>query len=75
MNLLLDAFSKSVERLSNVQISVNSEYDLEEEKIAAQVPMFDIIAQQVAFEFLASEIKTQKLFRKFKFFQNYKMTF
>lgn len=45
--LLLDAFSASADRLGNVEISVNSEDDFAEENIAPQVPMFDIIAQQV----------------------------
>uniref|UniRef100_A0A158R5X9 Protein unc-79 homolog n=1 Tax=Syphacia muris TaxID=451379 RepID=A0A158R5X9_9BILA len=45
--LLLDAFTSSADRLANVKISVNSDEDFDEETIAPQVPMFDIIAQQI----------------------------
>lgn len=47
LTLLLDAFSQCVVRLSQIEISPSSENDLEEGRIAAQVAMIDIIAQQV----------------------------
>ncbi|VDM28776.1 unnamed protein product [Toxocara canis] len=48
LTLLLDAFSQCVVRLSQIELSPSSENDLEEGRIAAQVAMIDIIAQQVS---------------------------
>uniref|UniRef100_A0A915CI63 Uncoordinated protein 79 n=1 Tax=Parascaris univalens TaxID=6257 RepID=A0A915CI63_PARUN len=47
LTLLLDAFSRCVVRLSQIETSPSSENDLEEGRIAAQVAMVDIIAQQL----------------------------
>ncbi|VDK24942.1 unnamed protein product, partial [Anisakis simplex] len=47
LTLLLDAFSECVLRLSQIELSPVTENDLEEGRIAAQVAMIDIIAQQL----------------------------